>query len=72
MRGHGSASNGEQVTFARALVSLFESREAALASFHRVIERNPDGPLVSSSHLWLQIIDYRHGSPPATETGSDP
>ena len=64
MRGQGSASNGEQVTFARALVSLFESREAALASFHRVIERNPDGPLVSSSHLWLQIIDYRHGSPP--------
>ena len=71
MRGHGSASNGEQVTFARALVSLFESREAALASFHRVIERNPDGPLASSSQLWLQIIDDQHATA-ATETRSGP
>ena len=64
-------SNCEQVYFARALVSLFESREAARASFHRVIERNPDGPLVSSSQLWLQIIDDQHGAA-ATETPSGP
>lgn len=58
-------ANCEQVSFARALLSLFESREAARASFHRVIERNPDGPLVGSSQLWLQIIDGQ-------ETPSDP
>lgn len=46
----------EQVHFARALVSLFENREAARASFRRVIEDNPSSPLATTSMLWLQVI----------------
>ena len=61
----------EQVSFARGLISLFESREAARASFRGVIERNPNGPLVGPSQLWLQLIDYQQGAA-ATETPSDP
>ena len=47
----------EQVHFARALVSLFENREAACASFRRTIVDNPSGPLASSSELWLQLLE---------------
>lgn len=47
----------EQVAFAKALISLFESREAARDSFLHVIERNPAGPLVGPSQLWIQLID---------------
>lgn len=64
-------TNCEQVSFARGLVSLFESREAARASFRGVIERNPGGPLVGPSQLWLQLIDYQQGAA-ATETRPDP
>ena len=46
----------EQVHFARALVSLFENREAAGASFRRVIADNPSSPLAASSTLWLHVI----------------
>jgi hypothetical protein len=46
----------EQVHFARALVSLFENREAAGASFRRVIADNPSSPLAPSSILWLQLL----------------
>ena len=47
----------EQVQFGRGLVSLFESQEAARASFRRVIEDNPSSPLAGSSMLWLQLIE---------------
>ena len=50
------ASACEQVHFARALVSLFENREAAGASFRRVIADNPSSPLAASSILWLQLL----------------
>jgi hypothetical protein len=46
----------EQVHFARALVSLFENREAARVSFEKVISLNPSGVLASSSTLWLQVL----------------
>ena len=46
----------EQVHFARALVSLFENREAAGASFRRVIADTPSSPLAASSILWLQLL----------------
>jgi hypothetical protein len=51
------ASACEQVHFARALVSLFENREAACASFRRAIADNPSSPLASSSALWLQLLE---------------
>lgn len=56
------SSTCEEVQFARGLVSLFESQEAARASFRRVIEDNPSSPLARSSMLWLQLIG---------ETGSE-
>jgi len=46
----------EQVHFARALVSLFENRDAARASFRRAIADNPSSPLASASMLWLQLL----------------
>jgi hypothetical protein len=51
------ASGCEQVHFARALVSLFENREAAGASFRRTIADNPSSPLAASSTLWLQLLE---------------
>jgi hypothetical protein len=46
----------EAVHFARGLVSLFESQEAARASFRRVIEDDPSSALAASSMGWLQLI----------------
>jgi hypothetical protein len=46
----------EEVHFARALVSLFENREAARASFEKVISLNPTSALAHSSSLWLQLL----------------
>lgn len=47
----------DQVQFARALVSLFENREAAVASFQKVIRINPSGSLANASTLWLQLLN---------------
>jgi hypothetical protein len=61
------AANCEQVSFERGLVSLFENREAARASFRYVIEHNQASPLAYSSQLWLQLIDTHKESTPLTE-----
>jgi hypothetical protein len=61
------AANCEQVSFERGLVSLFENREAARASFRRVIEHNQASPLAYSSQLWLQLIETHKESTPLTE-----
>jgi hypothetical protein len=61
------AATCEQVSFERALVSLFENREAARASFRQVIENNEASPLAYSSQLWLQLIDTHKDSTPLTE-----
>jgi hypothetical protein len=50
------ASICEEVHFARGLVSLFESQEAACASFRRVIEDDPSSARAASSMRWLQLI----------------
>jgi len=47
----------EHVHFSRALVSLFENREAAHASFEKVITLNPASPLATSSALWLRLLN---------------
>ena len=49
-------STCKEVHFARGLVSLFESKEAARASFRRVIEDNPSSSWARSSMLWLALI----------------
>jgi hypothetical protein len=51
------AANCEQVSFDRALVRLFENREAARASFRQVIEHNPSSPLAKPSQLWLRLME---------------
>jgi PilZ domain len=48
----------EHVHFSRALVSLFENREAARASFQKVVSLNPTSPLANSSALWLQLLNH--------------
>ena len=44
------------VHFSRALVSLFENREAARASFEEVMSLYPSSPLAGPSALWLQLL----------------
>jgi hypothetical protein len=61
------AANCEQVSCDRALVSLFENREAARASFRHVVEHNQASPLAHSSQLWLQLMDSHENSAPLTE-----
>ena len=65
------AANCEQVYFGRAMVGLFENREAARANFRRVIDHNPVSPLASTSQLWLRLIgDQEAGA--ASGAGSSP
>ena len=47
----------DQVHFSRALVSLFENREAARASFQQVVTLHPSSPFAASSALWLQLLN---------------
>jgi hypothetical protein len=47
----------EDVHFARGLIGLFESREAARTSFRRVVNTNSGSPLASSSALWLEVLE---------------
>jgi len=65
------ASTCEEVHFARALVSLFESQEAASASFRRAIENSPSSALSASSRLWLELINDE-GSQLHLMNGSQP
>ena len=46
----------DDVHFSRAVVSLFENREAARASFEQVIALHPSSPLAGPSALWLQLL----------------
>src|SRR5690348_2851311 len=50
------AGGCEQVFFSRAMVNLFENREAARALFRQVIEHNPASPLSVSSEMWLRLL----------------
>ena len=47
----------DRVHFARALVSLFENREAARVSFEQVISLHPSSPFTASSALWLELLN---------------
>lgn len=60
-------SSCEEVHFARGLISLFDSQEAARASFRRVIEEYPSSALASSSMRWLQLIETEGGKSAADE-----
>lgn len=61
-------SSCEAVHFSRGLVSLFESQEAARASFRRVIEGDPSSALAASSIRWLQLIETEGSKSAAGQT----
>lgn len=46
----------DHVYFTRALLGLYESREAAAKYFDKVITAAPKSQLASSSRLWLQLL----------------
>jgi hypothetical protein len=46
----------DQVYFSRAIISLFENREAARASFEQVLTLHPSSRFAASSALWLQVL----------------
>lgn len=46
----------DHVYFTRALLGLYESREAAAKNFEKVIAVAPKSQLASSSRLWLQLL----------------
>lgn len=51
-----SKNTCDHVFFARALASLYESRESASQYFEKVIAVAPKGQLAASSRLWLQLL----------------
>ena len=61
------AANCDQVYYARAMVSLFENREAARASFRNVIQHNPASPRTHASQLWLQLMEHPEDAVPAND-----
>jgi hypothetical protein len=57
----------DDVHFSRALMSLFENREAARASFEQVMTLHPSSPLAAPSALWLQLLRDEGGSVTSTD-----
>lgn len=57
----------DQVHFSRALLSLFENREAARVSFEQVISRHTSSPLAASSALWLKLLKDEGPSSPSND-----
>lgn len=57
----------DHVSYARAFVSLFENREAARASFERVIAVHPASPFAASSALWLELLKDDGPSSPSND-----
>jgi hypothetical protein len=46
----------DQVHFTRAMLALFQNREAAAASFQQAIAAAPNGPFSDSSALWIRFL----------------
>ncbi|TAJ08006.1 MAG: hypothetical protein EPO61_11215 [Nitrospirae bacterium] len=46
----------DRVHFTRALVALYENREAAVRQFQQVVAASPDSRLASSSRVWLHVL----------------
>ena len=49
----------DQVHFTRAMIALFQNREAAAASFQQAIAVAPNGPFADSSALWIRFLANR-------------
>ena len=46
----------DQVHFTRAMIALFQNREAAAASFRQAIAVAPNGPFADSSARWIRFL----------------
>lgn len=52
----GEHNSCDHAYFTRALLSLYESHDAAVRNFEKVIATAPRSQLASSSRLWLQLL----------------
>jgi len=52
----GEHNTCDHAYFTRALIALYESHDAAVRYFEKVIATTPKSQLASSSRLWLQLL----------------
>ena len=57
----------DQVHFTRAMIALFQNREAAAASFQQAIAVAPNGPFADSSARWIRFLANRTFRPTSTD-----
>lgn len=57
----------DQVHFTRAMIALFQNREAAAASFRQSIAAAPNGPFADSSARWIRLLANRTFRPASTD-----
>ena len=57
----------DQVYFTRAMLALFQNREAAAASFQQAIAVAPNGPFADSSALWIRFLANRPFHPASAD-----
>ncbi len=60
----------DQVHFTRAMMALFESGEAARASFQQSIAAAPKGPYADSSARWIRFLADRTAHPASADKPS--
>jgi hypothetical protein len=56
MECRANASCDDRMHFTRALLNLFEHRDAARDAFEQVLTRTPSSPFAASSALWLELL----------------
>jgi hypothetical protein len=57
----------DQVHFTRAMIALFQNREAAAASFRQSIAVAPNGPFADSSARWIRFLANRTFQPASAD-----
>ena len=57
----------DQVHFTRAMIALFQNREAAAVSFQKAIAVAPNGPFADSSALWIRFLANRTFHPASAD-----
>ena len=62
----------DQVHFTRAMIALFQNREAAAASFRQAIAAAPNGPFADSSARWIRFLANRTFQPASADEPNGP
>jgi hypothetical protein len=62
----------DQVHFTRAMIALFQNREAAAASFRQAIAVAPNGPFADSSARWIRFLANRTFQPASADEPNGP